>query len=105
MRRAKIKNAEEVKRLTLAEAKKSFLQHCKIKNLSENTVKYYTEDIDYFFSRIEHRYIREVTIDVPPLMTISAVSFFVLMPCDDAFSMSEPAPEISTPPSPTHWMP
>lgn len=64
MRRTKIKNAEEVKRLTLTEAKKSFLQHCKIKNLSENTVKYYTEDIDYFFSRIESRYIHEVTIDV-----------------------------------------
>ena len=40
MRRTKIKNAEEIKRLTLQEAKKAFLQHCKIKNLSENTLEY-----------------------------------------------------------------
>ena len=38
MRRTKIKNAEELKRLTLSEAKKAFLQHCKIKNLSEKTI-------------------------------------------------------------------
>ena len=47
MRRTKIKNAEELKRLTLSEAKKAFLQHCKIKNLSEKTIKYYTEDKIY----------------------------------------------------------
>jgi hypothetical protein len=44
MRRTKIKNAEQLKRLTLSEAKKAFLQHCKIKNLSEKTIKYYSED-------------------------------------------------------------
>ena len=45
MRRIKIKNEEKLKRLTLSEAKKAFIRHCKIKNLSEKTIKYYTEDI------------------------------------------------------------
>lgn len=64
MRRTKIKNAEELKRLTLSEAKKAFLQHCKIKNLSEKTIKYYTEDINFFFAHIDEKYINEITIDV-----------------------------------------
>ncbi len=64
MKRTKIKNAVELKRLTLKEAEKAFLQHCKVKNLSESTLGYYTEDIDYFIEHIKKRYVHEVTIDV-----------------------------------------
>lgn len=39
MKRTKIKNAAELKRLTVTEAKNTFLQHCKVKNLSESTLE------------------------------------------------------------------
>ncbi len=41
MRRTKIKNAAELKRLMLKEAEKAILQQYKVKNLSENTLEYY----------------------------------------------------------------
>ena len=59
MRRTKIKNAAELKRLTLKEAEKAFLQHCKVKNLSESTLEYYREDIDFFIEHIEKRYVHD----------------------------------------------
>ena len=43
MKRTKIKNAAELKRLTVTEAKNTFLQHCKVKNLSESTLGYHGE--------------------------------------------------------------
>ena len=64
MRRTKIKNAAELKRLTFGEAQKAFLQHCKVKNLSENTLEYYREDIAYFIGHIKCRFVHEVTMDV-----------------------------------------
>ena len=64
MKRTKIKNAAELKRLTVTEAKNTFLQHCKVKNLSVSTLEYYKEDIEYFIAHIEQRFIHEITIDV-----------------------------------------
>lgn len=36
-----IKNPKQIHRMTLPEAKNAFFQHCKIKNLSSSTIKYY----------------------------------------------------------------
>jgi integrase/recombinase XerD len=61
MRRTTIKNASEVRRATFEEAEASFLKHCKIKNLSPQTLKYYEEDLRFFHANMPVRYMDEVT--------------------------------------------
>ena len=41
------------------------MRRTKIKNLSEKTIKYYTEDINFFVAHIEEKYINEISIDSP----------------------------------------
>ena len=62
MLRTKIKNPKENRRKTLQEAQKIFLQNCRIKNLSPRTLKYYEEDLNYFFSRVPVKYVEQITL-------------------------------------------
>ncbi|MBQ3211070.1 MAG: tyrosine-type recombinase/integrase [Oscillospiraceae bacterium] len=64
MVRRTIKNPKEIQRKTLHEAQKIFLQNCRIKNLSPRTLKYYEEDLNYFFSRIQVKYVDEIVLEV-----------------------------------------
>jgi len=64
MVRRTIKNPKEIQRKTLHEAQKIFLQNCRIKNLSPRTLKYYEEDLNYFFSRIQVKYVDEIAFEV-----------------------------------------
>ena len=64
MVRRTIKNPKENRRKTLHEAQKIFLQNCRIKNLSPRTLKYYEEDLNYFFSRIQVKYVDEIVLEV-----------------------------------------
>lgn len=50
MRMTTIKNAKTQKRIGIVEAESEFIKHCKLKNLREETLRYYEEDIEYFFS-------------------------------------------------------
>ncbi len=47
MRRTKILNASEVKRISYSEAQSSYFKHCRLKNLRPQTITYYREDTDY----------------------------------------------------------
>lgn len=47
MRRTKILNASEVKRVSYSEAQSSYFKHCRLKNLRPQTITYYREDTDY----------------------------------------------------------
>ena len=47
MRRTKILNASEVKRISYSEAQSSYFKHCRLKNLRQQTITYYREDTDY----------------------------------------------------------
>lgn len=65
MRMTTIKNAKIQKHKNIEEAEVEFLKHCKLKNLREQTVKYYEEDIEYFFSTAgTFKYVDEVTQQV-----------------------------------------
>lgn len=64
MVRRTIKNPKEIQRKTLQEAQKIFLQNCRIKNLSPRTLKYYEEDLNYFFSHIKVKYVDEIALEV-----------------------------------------
>ena len=48
MRRTTILNAKQVKRTSFSEAEQLFTKHCKLKNLSPQTMRYYAEDLKYF---------------------------------------------------------
>ena len=61
MRRTKILNAAEVRRISFSEAKNEFIKHCRIKNLRPKTVTYYEEDIHYFHMQTKARYVDEIT--------------------------------------------
>ena len=64
MRRTTILNSKEVKRITYAEATAAFYKHCRLKNLRPPTIQYYTEDLTYFHSQTQVRFIDEVTQEV-----------------------------------------
>ena len=64
MRITTILNAEEQTRTTTLTAKNRFIRHCKLKNLAEPTIKYYVEDIDYFFKHVNVKYVDEITQDM-----------------------------------------
>lgn len=64
MRRKTITNAADLNRITIQEATERFIKHCRIRNLSSQTIKYYTEDCNYFAARVAAEYIDEVNHDV-----------------------------------------
>ena len=65
MRMTTIKNAKTQKRIGIVEAESEFIKHCKLKNLREETLRYYEEDIEYFFSTAgTFKYVDEVTQQV-----------------------------------------
>lgn len=64
MRRTTILNAEEIKRTPLKEAQSAFYKHCRLKNLTEQTLRYYEEDLSYFRSIISVKYADEITQEV-----------------------------------------
>lgn len=65
MRMTTIKNAKIQKHKNIEEAEAEFLKHCKLKNLREQTLKYYEEDIEHFFSTAgTFKYVDEVTQQV-----------------------------------------
>ena len=61
MRRTKILNASEVKRMSYSEAQSSYFKHCRLKNLRPQTITYYKEDTDYFQAKTGVKYADEVT--------------------------------------------
>jgi hypothetical protein len=56
MRRTKILNAQEVKRMSYSEAQSSYFKHCRLKNLRPQTITYYKEDTDYFQAKTGVKY-------------------------------------------------
>lgn len=64
MRRTTILNVKEIKRTPLKEAQSAFYKHCRLKNLTEQTLKYYEEDLSYFRSKISVKYADEITQEV-----------------------------------------
>lgn len=64
MRRTTILNAKQVKRTSFSEAEQLFTKHCKLKNLSPQTMRYYAEDLKYFHACVPVRYVDEVSQDV-----------------------------------------
>ena len=52
MRRTTILNAKQVKRTSFSEAEQLFTKHCKLKNLSPQTMRYYAEDLKYFHAYV-----------------------------------------------------
>ncbi|MBR6113855.1 MAG: hypothetical protein IKQ10_01605 [Oscillospiraceae bacterium] len=64
MRRTTILNAKEVRRTTFSEAQNAFYKHCRIKNLRPRTITYYTEDLNYFHTKVPVKYVDEITQDV-----------------------------------------
>ena len=64
MRRTTILNAKQVKRTSFSEAEQLFTKHCKLKNLSPQTMRYYAEDLKYFHACVPVRYADEVSQDV-----------------------------------------
>lgn len=64
MRKTTIKNAADIERIKIQEATERFIRHCKVRNLSAQTIKYYTEDCGYFMAHTDVEYIDEVNHDV-----------------------------------------
>ncbi len=64
MRRTTILNAKQVKRTSFSEAEQLFMKHCKLKNLSPQTMRYYAEDLKYFHACVPVQYVDEVSQDV-----------------------------------------
>ena len=63
MRRTTILNAKQVKRMSFSEAEQLFTKHCKLKNLSPQTMRYYAEDLKYFHACVPVQYVDEVSQD------------------------------------------
>ena len=61
MRRTTILNAKQVKRTSFSEAEQLFMKHCKLKNLSPQTMRYYAEDLKYFHACVPVQYVDEVS--------------------------------------------
>lgn len=64
MRRTTILNAKQVKRTSFSEAEQLFTKHCKLKNLSHQTMRYYAEDLKYFYACVPVQYVDEISQDV-----------------------------------------
>ena len=64
MRRTTILNAKVLKRTSFKEAETAFYKHCKLRNLTEQTLRYYTEDLTYFHANVPVRYADEITKEV-----------------------------------------
>ncbi len=64
MRRTKILNAQEVKKIRYSEAESSYFKHCRLKNLRAPTITYYKEDIEYFQAKTGVKYVADVTQEV-----------------------------------------
>ena len=65
MRRTTILNAKQVKRTSFSEAEQLFMKHCKLKNLSHQTMRYYAEeDLKYFHACVPVQYVDEGSQDV-----------------------------------------
>ena len=62
--RTTILNAQAVSRISFAQAQEAFFRHCKLKNLRKTTMTYYAENLRYFKSRVNIRYIDDITQDV-----------------------------------------
>lgn len=52
------------KRTLRSEAEALFIKFCKLRNLREQTIKYYKEDIHYFFETTGKKYLDEITQEV-----------------------------------------
>lgn len=61
MRRTTILNAPPQTRTTFQKAEADFLKRCKLKNLRQQTLQYYTEDLNYFRNALSVKYIDEIT--------------------------------------------
>lgn len=61
MRITKILNSKQVKHTTFKEAQSAFYRHCVIRNLSEQTLRYYKEDLTYFHNKVPVKYIDDLT--------------------------------------------
>lgn len=61
MKFLEVKDLNLVERLTVKNAFEKFIQHCTIKNLSKETIKFYKEKCNYFISSIKETYIDEIT--------------------------------------------
>lgn len=61
MRITKILNSKQVKHTTFKEAQNAFYRHCVIRNLSEQTLRYYKEDLTYFHNKVPVKYIDDLT--------------------------------------------
>jgi len=64
MRRMTIANSCEVRQTTFKEAEAAFIKHCKLRNLRPQTIRYYTEDLNYFHSNVPVRYVNQITQEV-----------------------------------------
>ena len=64
-RRLKVQNPFIEKRTSPEDAKKAFLRHCRVKNLSPKSIQYYEEDITFFFNHVENiSFVDEITLEV-----------------------------------------
>lgn len=61
MRITKILNSKQIKHTTFKEAQNTFYRHCVIRNLSEQTLRYYKEDLPYFHNKVLVKYIDYLT--------------------------------------------
>ncbi len=61
MRITKILNSKQIKHTTFKEAQNTFYRHCVIRNLSEQTLRYYKEDLTYFHNKVPVKYIDDLT--------------------------------------------
>lgn len=73
MVRTTIKNASIIQKKTVQEAKQIFIQHCRIKNLSPRTLKYYEEDLEYFFSHVQVKYVEQITL-LTKVLSINSIA-------------------------------
>lgn len=58
-----IQSPAAVRRTTPTAAQQAFLQHCKIRNLAPQTLIYYTENLRYFFQKVQVNYVDEISQD------------------------------------------
>lgn len=61
MRRTMIQNAPSQQRTTFQKAEEEFYKRCKLKNLRQQTLNYYAEDLTYFRNAASISYADEIT--------------------------------------------
>ena len=72
MRRTTILNAKQVNRTSFSEAEQLFTKHCKLKNLSSQTMRYYAEDLKYFHACVPVQYVDEVSQDAFEITSLNS---------------------------------